>query len=78
MVGEQLGIYPIQPDFSPVKSTEVIMAAVDSQSTIAVNLALHRLLSFNEVGKNIFVLKAHEDIPSVLLTGEKSRIWFPK
>lgn len=50
-------------DFSPVKSTEVIMAAVDSPTTIAINLALHRLLSFNEVGKNVFVFKAHEDIP---------------
>lgn len=52
-------------DFSSVKSPEVIMAAVDSSATLVINLVLHRLWSFNEVGKNVFIFKAHEDIPQL-------------
>jgi hypothetical protein len=50
-------------DFSPIESTEVIMAAVDGTATSLINLTLHRLLSLNEVGKDIFIFKAHKDIP---------------
>jgi hypothetical protein len=39
------------------------MAAVDSPTSLAVNLALHRLLLlFDEFGKNVVVFEAHEDI----------------
>lgn len=50
-------------DFSPIKSTKVIVAAVNCPTTLTINLVLHSLLSFNEVSKDIFVFKAHEDIP---------------
>lgn len=49
-------------DISPVKSTEVIMAAVDNPTTLAVNLILYFLLLFYKVGKNAFVFKAYEDV----------------
>ena len=50
-------------EFSPVKRTKVIMAAVDSPTTLVVDLRLHNLLSFDELAKNLFVSKLMRILP---------------